>query len=146
MSGNIPSRMKWLKYNVNTGDRMLVHCLTAVTGRSLALPFANPWIISSISELFVSSSTIERLTCFVKNDLKSGSGSIVGSSLLLSLEAIDTKYLLKALAMILLFITISPSIINDGTVLLFFFFPRRLFMSFQVAFGSPFTSSNFFKL
>ena len=57
---------------------MLEHCFTAITGRSLALPLANPWIISSISELFVSSNTMERLTCFVKNDLKSGSGSTVG--------------------------------------------------------------------
>ena len=94
----------------------------------------------------MSSNTMERLTCFVKNDLKSGSGSTVGSSLLLSLEAMDTKYLLKALAMILLFITSSPSMINEGTILAFLFFPRNLFMSFQVALGSPFTSSNFFRL
>ena len=58
----------------------------------------------------------------------------------------DTKYLLNAFAIILLFMTSSPSMMNEGAFLPFFFLPRRLLISFQVAFGSPLTSSNFFKL
>ena len=61
---------------------MPAHCLTAVTGRSLALPLAKSLIISSISGALVSCSRIDWHVRLDKNSVKSGSGSMITASVI----------------------------------------------------------------
>ena len=66
------------------------------------------------------------------------------SSLSLSFEAIEVKYLLKLSAITLLSSTKVPSIIKDGLILVFCL-PRILLISFHVCLLLPLTFSNCFK-
>ena len=66
------------------------------------------------------------------------------SSLSLSFEAIEVKYLLKLSAITLLSSTKVPSIIKDGLILVFCL-PRISLISFHVCLLLPLTFSNCFK-